>query len=128
MTGTGGEPLRLQRCPACRTWNVPRLVRCPRDPGHELADAPVQGTGTVFSYTVTHVAMRESAVPYVPYVTTLVELTEGPRLVTHFAGDAGRVAIGLPVSVAPVTEHSPHRPGGALMATPLDRPETDSPR
>jgi uncharacterized protein len=125
VTGTGEEPLRLQRCPACGTWNVPPLVRCPVDPAHDLVDTPVQGTGTVFSHIVTHVAMRDSARPHVPYVTTLVELTEGPRLVTHFAGHADRVTIGLPVTVTPVAEPSPHLPDGALVATPLDRPETD---
>lgn len=120
--------LRVQRCAGCGTWNVPALVRCPADPAHELLEHPVRGTGTVYSYTVTHVAMRESARPEVPYVTTLVELTEGPRLVTHFAGAAERVAVGLPVTVAPVAEQTPHRPAGALLATPLAVQETDSTR
>jgi uncharacterized protein len=110
--------LLVQRCTECGTWNVPALVRCPVDPAHHLTDTAMAGTGIVFSYTVTHVAMSQTASDHLPYVTTLVELTEGPRLVTHFDGGADDVSIGLPVVVSAVQEPSPHTPTGALMATP----------
>ncbi|HEY4331192.1 MAG TPA: OB-fold domain-containing protein [Ilumatobacteraceae bacterium] len=116
MSATG--EVRLQRCSECGSWNVPARVRCPIDPAHHLVDTGIAGTGIVFSYTVTHVAMNPAAADQVPYVTTLVELSEGPRLVTHFAGDAGVVRIGMPVTVAALDSPSPHMPAGALLATP----------
>jgi uncharacterized OB-fold protein len=115
---TTEHELVLQRCIDCGTWNVPALVRCPVDPAHQLADETAAGTGVVFSYTVTHVAMSPTATDQVPYVTTLIQLSEGPRLVTHFHGDADHVSIGMPVTVSGVSEPTTHMPAGALVATP----------
>jgi len=60
----------------------------------------VAGTGTVYTYTVvrhpTHVALADA----IPYVIAIVELTEGPRVVTGITGcDVGDVRAAMPVRV-----------------------------
>lgn len=125
MSTSEAERIQLQRCTECETWNIPELVRCPNDPGHQLMTTTVSGVAAVFSYTVTHIAMRESARAHTPYVTTLVELAEGPRLPTHFAGQLDLVRIGLAVRVHRVTVPTPHMPEGALLAIPLEQAASD---
>jgi uncharacterized OB-fold protein len=92
--------LVVQRCGSCgRAWHPP-LPRCP----HCHAPGPgwqqVAGTGTVYTYTVvthpTHIALASQ----VPYVVAIVELTEGPRVVTGITGCEPRdVRAGMPVRV-----------------------------
>ena len=90
--------LVVQQCPACgQLWHPP-LPRCPNCHHAELAWREVAGTGTVYTYTVvthpTHIALADR----VPYVVAIVELTEGPRVVTGITGCEPRdVRAGMPV-------------------------------
>lgn len=88
--GTGDEfyawcargELRLRRCRACREWcHVPR-VTCPSCAATDWSWEPVRGTGRVFTWTVVHRAMHPAFVDDVPYAVVVVELDEGPRLVS----------------------------------------------
>jgi uncharacterized protein len=93
--------LVTQHCLSCdRIWHPP-LPRCPHCHATGTDWRPVSGKGTVYAYTVvehaTHVAMRE----HVPYVVAIVELAEGPRVVTNIRGCLpGDVRVGMPVRVA----------------------------
>ena len=92
--------LVVQACEACgRSWHPP-LPSCPHCHRAKLGWREVAGTGTIYTYTVvthpTHVALADK----VPYVVAIVELSEGPRLVTGITGcDASEVRAGLPVQV-----------------------------
>ena len=58
------------------------------------------GRGTVYSFTVTHQNQAPGFREELPYVLAVVELAEGPRLMTNIvecAPDA--VRIGMPVEV-----------------------------
>jgi uncharacterized protein len=88
--GTGDEfyawcargELRLRRCQACREWcHVPRLT-CPNCASTDWAWEPVKGTGRVYTWTVVHRAMHPAFLGDVPYAVLVVELDEGPRLVS----------------------------------------------
>ncbi|MEZ4334406.1 MAG: OB-fold domain-containing protein [Myxococcota bacterium] len=88
--GTGEEfyawcargELRLRRCRACREWcHVPR-VTCPNCASTEWAWERVKGTGRVFTWTVVHRAMHPAFADAVPYAVVVVELDEGPRIVS----------------------------------------------
>ena len=113
--------------PELRDLEHPFLVRCPVDPDHQMADTAIAGTGVVFSFTVTHLAMSPTAHDHVPYATTVIQLTEGQRLVTHFAGDTDDIRIGMPVIVTAVLSSTPHMPPGALLARPDRSDRIDSP-
>lgn len=90
----------LQRCTACgRHVFYPRLV-CPHCGGGPLEWVSASGRGTVHSFTVVHRAPPAFAAE-VPYVVALVDLEEGPRMMTRLLGaEPAEVHIGMPVQVA----------------------------
>jgi hypothetical protein len=58
------------------------------------------GLGTVHTYTIVHHPANPELATSVPYVVALIELDEGPRLVSNVVGvDPERVAIGQRVTV-----------------------------
>jgi len=92
--------LAVQECQSCRQVWHPPLPRCPHCHADNLGWRDVSGDGTVYSYTVvrhpTHFAFADS----IPYILAIVELAEGPRLVTALSGIAREeVCVGLPVRV-----------------------------
>lgn len=92
--------LVVQECQSCRQVWHPPLHRCPHCHSAGLGWRTVSGEGTVYTYTVvrhpTHFAFADK----VPYILALVELAEGPRLVTALTGTApGEVHAGQPVHV-----------------------------
>jgi uncharacterized OB-fold protein len=58
------------------------------------------GEGTVVTFAVYHRSYHPAFRPLVPYVVAVVELAEGPRLVSNIVGVAPeRVRVGMPVRV-----------------------------
>ena len=90
----------VQRCTACgKHVFYPRLV-CPHCGGGPLEWVSASGRGTVHSFTVVHRAPPAFAAE-VPYVVALVDLEEGPRMMTRLLGaEPAEVHIGMPVQVA----------------------------
>ena len=75
--------LVVQRCRRCQACWFPPLPRCPECHGAEVDWQPVSGKGTVYSTTdVTHSVHRVTD-DWVPYRICLVDLDEGPRLVSN---------------------------------------------
>jgi uncharacterized OB-fold protein len=92
--GAAAGELRLQRCAACghhQLYGRPYCLTCQSD---DVAWVAAAGTGTLHSATEVHVQIAEHFDP--PYTVGLVELDEGPRLLT-FVADG--VAIGDPVAI-----------------------------
>src|SRR5579863_1393126 len=90
--------LAVQECRSCRQAWHPPLPRCPHCHSAALGWRTVSGEGTVYTYTVvrhpTHFAFADK----IPYVLAIVELAEGPRLVTALTGvEPGEVRVGQPV-------------------------------
>ena len=75
--------LSLQVCSKCGTYRYPPAPGCPAC--HTLGGdwRPVSGRGTVYSWVIAHHAAHPGAVGLVPYNITIVELDEGPRLVSN---------------------------------------------
>ena len=72
---------------------------CSRCIEESLTWVEVSGKGTVYSFSVVH--RPQSPAFDAPYVLAIVELQEGPRLLTTLVGLAdGELAIGLHVKVA----------------------------
>jgi uncharacterized protein len=106
LTGLVGEfhellatgTLHLQRCDACDRWWYPAKQLCPGGAGHELYWQAARGTGEVFSWTVTHQALHPAFAGDVPYITALVAMDDGPRLIGRLHGvDPTDVQMGEPV-------------------------------
>ena len=92
--------LALPRCVRCGQYCEPGVPACPSCAA-DLAWVPVSGNATVYSYAVVHQVFRPEFAADVPYVVALVELAEGPRLITRLVGfGAVRPSVGAPVRVA----------------------------
>jgi hypothetical protein len=90
--------LVTQRCRSCgRIWHPP-LPACPHCHSTDIGWREVRGDGTVYTYTVVRHATHAALADRVPYVVAIVELAEGPRLVTGITGCApGDVRVGMAV-------------------------------
>ncbi len=111
--------LVTQHCRDCdRIWHPP-LPRCPHCHGTSLDWRPATGAGTVYSFTVVHHATHRALQTCVPYVIAIVELAEGPRIVTNIRGcEPEDVRVGMPVQVS-----FPHVPEQVTL--PQFRPPAD---
>ena len=92
--------LYFQRCRGCGTKRLyPRAV-CPVDLSSDTEWVRASGRGTVYTFTVTHQNQSPGFREELPYVLAIVELEEGPRLMTNVIGCApDAVRVGMPVEV-----------------------------
>jgi uncharacterized OB-fold protein len=87
--------LLVQRCRACGHLQLyPRAI-CTACQSMDLEFSPASGRASVYSFTVVHRSPLPGYEP--PYTVAIVQLEEGPRLLTNIVG--GEVACDDPVSV-----------------------------
>ena len=90
--------LEVSACGDCGHRFLPPGPCCPRCWCTRLAPQEVCGRGRVFSFVV-YRRTYHPAIP-APYVVALVELEEGPRLISNIVGCAPEeVAVGMPLEV-----------------------------
>ena len=83
--GTRRGELRLQRCASCsNVFFYPRSA-CPRCGSSEVAWFTATGHGRLHTYVISHRA-APGFEDEVPYAIAVVELEEGPRLLTNIVG------------------------------------------
>ena len=92
--------LVLQQCADCgHVEFMPRHV-CPKCWSENRTWTDAAGTGTVHSFSIVHRAPLPAFREDCPYVVALIDLDEGPRMMTNIVGDgACQVAIGSEVEV-----------------------------
>lgn len=92
--------LALQKCRDCGALRFFPRYLCTAC-GSERTDwVDASGRGTIHSFTIVHRAAFPEFQARTPYVVALVDLEEGPRMMTNILGaDALEVAIGDAVSV-----------------------------
>jgi hypothetical protein len=91
--------LLLKLCSSCRQYHFfPRAI-CPYCHSDAVTWAPSSGRGTIYSFTVARRPAGPAFKDDVPYAIALVQLNEGPRIMTRIMADADAVRIGLPVEV-----------------------------
>jgi uncharacterized protein len=91
--------LALCRCTECRRWLQPPLERCRHCAG-TTAFEDVAGTGTIHSFIVQR---QPSVIGYadeIPYVVALVELDDGPRIISNVLAPPDAVEVGMAVEAA----------------------------
>jgi uncharacterized OB-fold protein/acyl dehydratase len=108
--------LRIQRCAKCQKLRHPPGPMCPTCHSMEWVAQRMSGRGHVFSFVVAH---HPPVPPFeYPNLIVLVELEEGPRLVSNLVGvDPAEAEIGMPVEVV-FTQVDPE------LVLPLFRPRT----
>lgn len=99
--GCQQERLLLPRCETCgRLFYYPR-IHCPHCASRALGWVEASGRGRVFSFS--HVAVSFHGTTWesqLPYTVILVDLEEGPRMLSRLIGDdAGAVRSGDAVNV-----------------------------
>lgn len=92
--------LAIQRCEGCGRLAHPPLASCPACHGRRFDWPTMSGRGTVYAFTVVHHSVHPVTASAVPYVLALVELEEGPRVLTNLRNcDVGAARVGLAVEV-----------------------------
>jgi uncharacterized OB-fold protein len=90
--------LRLQRCGRCRHLRYPISTVCPRCLDTSVEWDELGGRGTVFSFAVFRHAYHEAWRERIPYNVALVELEEGPTMISNVVGvEPEDLRVGLPV-------------------------------
>lgn len=99
--------LSLQQCAGCRHVRYPISHVCPRCLSGDFTWSRMSGKGTVLSSIVFHQVYHAAFASEVPYNVSLVELDEGPRMLTNVIGVApSLVTVGARVEAVfdPVAE------------------------
>jgi len=112
-TGGADGALHMQRCRDDGTWIHPPSPVCPTCLARNIEIATLAGTGVVHAVTVNHQAWNPTMPT--PYVIALIELDEGPRLLSNVTdAEPKDVTVGLPVEVwfepVPAGRHTVHLP------------------
>ncbi len=90
--------LLLQRCRRCSSFIYYPRPFCPTCLSDDLEWKEASGRGTVYTYTVVRRAATPAFADKVPYVLAIVELEEGPRMLTNIVGcPPEEVSVGMPV-------------------------------
>ena len=85
--GLAHGKLLFQRCTCGHARLPPRLV-CPVCLSPDFTWDAAAGGGTLVSWVVYHVAYHDAFRDRLPYNVAIVELDEGPRLITNIVADA----------------------------------------
>ncbi len=75
--------LRFQKCIRCGHVRYPAAVICPHCLSREAGWIVSSGHGSVYTYAVYHFLYHPGFAGDIPYVVAIVELDEGPHLLTN---------------------------------------------
>lgn len=93
---TSRHELVLQRCACGHYQHYPRPV-CMSCGGDELSFVTASGAGRVYAHSTVYRAPTPGLEP--PYVVALVDLEEGPRMLSRLVGDTSALRCGTAVQV-----------------------------
>ena len=85
--GARRHELMLMRCKACGAWRMPSRPRCPDCWSTDTEWAQASGRATLYSFGIMHQKFP-GFTDDVPYNYAVVELEEGPRIVSNIVGAA----------------------------------------
>lgn len=92
--------LHLQRCSDCQAFRHPPRWYCPQCHSKNYEFVPVSGEGTIYSMVINHYTVDRGWADEVPYISAVVQLAEGPRVVGHLRGvEPGGASLGQTVQV-----------------------------
>ncbi len=100
--GCKQHELWMRYCNACaKPYFYPRDI-CPMCGGRDVDWKKLSGRGTIYTYAIVHRPPMPGFADDVPFVTSIVQLDEGPRMMTNIVGvepDPARIKVGMPVQV-----------------------------
>jgi uncharacterized OB-fold protein len=83
--GCAAGELRLQRCAPCARFFFPPQPSCPHCLGEDIAWGTLSGRARLHTYLISHVP-APGFEDEVPYAVAIVELHEGPRMMSNIVG------------------------------------------
>lgn len=83
--GCAAGELRLQRCQSCDSFFFPPRPFCPTCSSSGVEWRPVSGRGTLHTYLINHRPARGFE-DDAPYAIAVVQLDEGPRMMSNIVG------------------------------------------
>lgn len=99
--GAKRHELLLQKCQECGHYRYPPGETCPSCLSDRLEWVKVSGRGSVYTWTVFHQAYHPAYKDDIPYAVVVVELEEGPRMITNLVNcRIEDIKMGMPVEVA----------------------------
>jgi uncharacterized protein len=105
--GLRDRKLLMPRCDACGNYWFPPSLLCPHCNATNWTWTSTSGRGRIFSYVVYHRIYHPGFADEVPYAVAVIELDEGPRMVSNVIGIApDKLACDLRVQVVyqPITD------------------------
>ncbi|MEU2004001.1 MULTISPECIES: Zn-ribbon domain-containing OB-fold protein [unclassified Rhodococcus (in: high G+C Gram-positive bacteria)] len=92
--------LLIAQCNACgKVHHYPRPF-CPSCWSEDVVQVEASGRGTLYTYSTVYVNDLHPFKGRLPYVAAIVELEEGPRLMTNIEGcEPSDLEVGMPVQV-----------------------------
>ncbi|MFJ4291857.1 Zn-ribbon domain-containing OB-fold protein [Cupriavidus sp. NPDC089707] len=99
--GTAAGELRLQQCGGCQELVFYPRAHCPACGSEDLNWTRASGRATLHSYVISHMAMPGWQ-GETPYVIAIVQLQEGPRMMSNLVGvpaDPTRLTLDMPLEV-----------------------------
>jgi hypothetical protein len=93
--------LTAQRCKACgKFFTFPPQQSCPHCLSSDYEWIALSGSGKVYSFVTYHRAWHPAYQDKTPYNVSLIDLDEGPRLLSNVVGcNHDEVKIGMPVEI-----------------------------
>ena len=99
--GCRKHKLLLQRCTQCKEFQFYPRVICSNCMSEDLEWEKASGRGRILTFTIVRRAVAEAYDADVPYVVALIQLDEGPTMMSNVVQCAPEtLAIGSPVQVA----------------------------
>jgi uncharacterized OB-fold protein len=96
-SGLAEGELRHQSCRQCGNAWLPAREECPRCLSDDWGWKAAGGRGRIISWVVYHQAFHPAFAERLPYNVAVVELDEGPRLITNILAPEEELAIERPV-------------------------------
>jgi uncharacterized OB-fold protein len=107
--GRGNEPyweaakkheLHIQKCHKCGKYVFYPRGHCPQCFSSDMEWVKVSGKGKIYTYTICQRPAGPAFSKDVPYNIAMVDLDEGPRMMTNIVGCRNEdIKIGMPVEV-----------------------------
>lgn len=91
--------LHLQRCTHCRHFRYPASPVCPDCGSDQAGYEPVSGKGKIVSWVVFHRCYFPSFEAEIPYNVAIVELEEGPMMISNILAPNDSLHREMPVTV-----------------------------
>jgi len=98
--GVQERKLLMPRCDACGTISFPPTVACGTCERTAFTWTEMVGNGKIYSFVVYHRVYHPAFKDKVPYVVAVVELDEGPRIISNIVNlPVSEVTCEMPVRV-----------------------------